>query len=120
MPCRNDYPEDNVVVRSEERLHNGVNAARLCGILTTLEAEGKLNSILKRVDWKEAGTSLQDLESWWAEHKAIDAKRRKKEAAEALRRKKAEAERQTALDLQKKPWAEMTARERRIFAKYTK
>ena len=75
--------------------------AMLCGILDLMDngpllasdSKGRpqmvrLNDLLEMVDWKEAGVTVEQVLSWWAEHQEKDRQRRAREAAtrEARRR----------------------------------
>lgn len=68
--------------------------ARMCGVLTVLEAKGHLKQTLDQVDWAEAGVSKDGLLEWWDTHKKQDAKRRKEDA----KANKAAAEAKAAYD----------------------
>lgn len=107
MPCRDDYPREILV----EKLHDGVNAARLCAIMACLEGKEALTKVLDSVDWNEAGTSRSRLEKWWIDHKKIDADRRESERKELVRKKRAKS-------LANKPWKDLTQKERDLVQRY--
>jgi hypothetical protein len=78
----------------------------LCGVLTALEADGKLQDTFDRVNWTEAGVRQENVERWWAKHKESDAARK---LAESVQRREDEKwRRRRALAL-----AKLTPAERR-------
>lgn len=88
MPCI--VTEDEKAYHRREaarrRKDEHIPAAALCGILHALESDGKLEEILRTIDYKEAGVARRDLEAWYLNHKREDAKRRAREKAEANRK----------------------------------
>lgn len=84
MPCQSDYPPGYSM--QDER-----PAKILCAVLTVLESRGKLEKVLARVDWKEAGVSEKHARAWWGAHKAADKARRRNEKLEKERRVIADA-----------------------------
>jgi hypothetical protein len=61
--------------------------AMLCGVFSLLEAGFEshgitfyLQAVLEKVDWAEAGVSMTQAKAWWADHKAHDEARKRKEA----------------------------------------
>lgn len=109
MPCNSDYGDNNI--RYEERLHDGVNAARLCGILQVLKAHGLEQKVLDEVDWKEVGTTRHKFDRWWAHHQKADLARKEREA-------RVKNEKKQARKLANKPWADLSKPERALVLKY--
>ena len=65
-------------------------SAALCAVLTVLEENGGLDSVFNLADWEEAGFPEEWLRGWWADHKAQDERRRKREALDRARKAKAD------------------------------
>ena len=90
MPCR-DGMED--VRRREDAERRAIVEASLCAVLTVLEADDDaFASMLKKIDWKEAGVTKRQFLTWWEDHKEWDRKRREavaKQVHEAKVRKDA-------------------------------
>lgn len=84
MPCSSDYGP-SIHTEYVEKEHDGKMAARLCAVLTTLEARGWLHQTLDNIDYKEAGITRKSLQNWWNEHKQRDVERRLREQEEARR-----------------------------------
>jgi len=103
MPCEDDWLDEELAERS-------MLSASLCAILSTIEDQTVLKSFFDRIDWMEAGVARGELERWWKEHKAEDARRRK---AEAKRRKRAEERGQSQL-ARETALAKLTAAERKL------
>jgi hypothetical protein len=72
--------------------HQKIEAV-LCAVLTKLEKDDLYLSVLKDVDWKEAGVSATFVDKWWLRHKLEDEKRRLREAKEAERNREKEERR---------------------------
>jgi hypothetical protein len=107
MPCRDGGPD----VVYEEKLHNGVNAARLCAVFKVLESKDLLTKVLDAVDWKGAGVSRTGTDNWWEKHQKIDATRKELKKKERLNMKKAKA-------LSLKSWASLSKAERQLVNRY--
>lgn len=109
MPCTNDDYSTN-----DERTyyHNGKMSARLCAVFSVLEKAGKLDSVLAKIDWREAGVSRKSTETWWKTHKQLDAERRKRE--KERRAEKAQANKIA----ETKRVSDLTPDERRLLQRY--
>lgn len=95
MPCYDErsspsYIYDNELKPIQKKLAKV--EAMLCGVLTVLEGfdagNGKLSNVLQNIDYKEMGVTRTQVEQWWTNHKAEDA-RRKAEEFNRKRREKA-------------------------------
>lgn len=80
MPCRNDGYECETVYYDISRLE-----AMLCGLLSVIEGNNQLESVLKKVDCREAGIKNNDIIDFWTEHKKKDKLRKEREAKEKAR-----------------------------------
>ena len=77
MPCRTEEPYEVKPKKPMETVH-GLEAA-LCGILTAVEKGNNLEWVMAHFDAKEAGISMDEVDMWWAKHKAKDEIRRQLE-----------------------------------------
>lgn len=101
MPCR-DGMED--LRRSEEYAERALIRASLCAVLTVLESDdAAFASMLKKIDWKEAGVSKREFLTWWEDHKEEDRVRRER-MAEQLRE----------IKIRKEALAKLTPEEKKI------
>ena len=80
MPCLNNYgnDSDHADLRELANLR-----ATLCAVFRVLEEHGQLEKLLKKLDYKEAGLKRKQITSWYAEHKALDDRRRAQAVAAA-------------------------------------
>lgn len=86
MPCLSYEPiSDSVAntlnkaeqeVKKATRERNNFEAA-LCAVLSVCESENI--NVIDMIDYAEAGITKKQVESWWKNHKAKDAKRREAE-----------------------------------------
>ncbi len=115
MPCR-DYYDDHpgAYYESEVRgLQKQVSFAEsaLCQVLVALERAVLVGvDPLDMIDYKEAGITRAELEKWWINHKALDAKHRAEEAA----KKKAVVEKREKARKKKAILAKLTDEEKAI------
>lgn len=114
MPCFDG--RDSVRTEYQEMIHNGKNAARMCGILKVLETKGILTKVLDAVDWKDAGVTRKGFDKWWADHKKHDAFRKKEE--EAARKRKAEEAKKYRL-LKAKKGSDLTKEDLKFLLNYS-
>jgi hypothetical protein len=77
MPCRTD--EDQPPVNPVTLTGVADLEAALCGVLTLTDSTGQTNNLLGKVNWTEAGVTRAQVEKWWADHKAADQARLKRE-----------------------------------------
>lgn len=88
MPCY-EPPDPDHPVKNPNTSHL---TAYLCGVLTVLEAQNILPSILTQINEMEMGLTRADLVNWWHKHQDDDRRRRVRErqdaAAETERRRK--------------------------------
>lgn len=91
--------------------HSGVMAQRLSAILLTLEEMGKLDLVMKKVDWQAHGVSRLATEDWLADHKKVLAKMG---AAKAVQDK----ELAKCAVLLEKPVGKLKPRERELLRKH--
>jgi hypothetical protein len=85
MPCLDG--RENIHTEYVERLHDGVNAARLCAVFSVLEKQGLLEEVLRNANWQGSGVSSASTMQWWEEHKARDRRRILREEQEIQRRR---------------------------------
>lgn len=100
MPCRDyydDHPDQYFKDVTEPALKKQISFAEsaLCQTLaafakflseTSSEFGGKVDeNPLNYIDYGEAGITRKELEKWWKEHKALDAKHREAEALKKAR-----------------------------------
>ena len=115
MPCR-DYYDDHpsAYYESEVRgLQKQVSFAEsaLCQTLAALERTVLIGvDPLDLINYKEAGITRTELEKWWTNHKALDAKHRAEEAA----KKKEAAAKKAKAKKKKELLAKMTDEEKEI------
>jgi hypothetical protein len=115
MPCR-DYYDDHpgAYYESEVRgLQKQVSFAEsaLCQVLAALERAVLVGiDPLDMIDYKEAGITRAELEKWWTNHKALDAKHRAEEAA----KKKEAAEKRAKSKKKKELLSKMSAEDKEI------
>lgn len=95
MPCYDgrDRGEEMAQIASGERVRADRAEAMLCAILTQLEKDNLLATVMSVANWDEAGISHAYAHDWWEKHKAMDEFRRKKEA-DAIARRLAKEERE--------------------------
>lgn len=109
MPCRDyydDHPEQYYKDVTEPALKKQVSFAEsaLCQTLAAFDRvlydvanriPGELRTIncLDLINYEEAGITRRDLEKWWKEHKALDARHREEEARKKALAKLTAAER---------------------------
>lgn len=109
MPCRSE-PEDhpdhpNYLLRrhivdscqceqcnnrnkQQDATKNQLLTQFLCASMSAIEEHCQdIEYFFKNVDFKECGTTVQSLLSWWNEHKKEDIKRREKERNEEEKHK---------------------------------
>lgn len=109
MACRNDYPTS---VDESVYYHNGKMSARLCAVFTVLEKAGKLEDVLSKIDWHEAGVSRKGTEKWWRSHKQLDAERRQRKK----QREKEEAQARKIASTKKV--GDLTADDRKLLQRF--
>lgn len=93
MPCYDgrDRGEEMVQIASGERARAERAEALLCAVLTQLEKDNLLATVMSVANWDEAGISYAYAHDWWEKHKAMDEVRRKKEAEYLARNAEKEA-----------------------------
>lgn len=78
MPCY-DGRDSNHSVEYVEKIHDGVNAARLCAVFTVLQREGILERVLRAAMWDHAGVTRINTINWWVNHQERDRRQREAE-----------------------------------------
>jgi hypothetical protein len=73
MACEGGPSYQDIEAAEDERR---LAVAALCGILSSVPDP---KSILKKVDWEEAGISMWGVLNWWHGHQKKDRQRRKAE-----------------------------------------
>jgi len=99
MPCTDGgytVEQERAIAREEK-----VVRAALCALLSAFEKRG--SNPFAFIDYKEAGFKVEELESWWSQHKKIDAARRAREEREQQERQ-----------VRNKALAKLTAEEKRL------
>lgn len=86
MPCYDGRNDARCITEYVEKIHDGVNAARLCAVFTVLQQEGSLDRVLRAADWGEAGVTRVNTINWWTQHQERDRKQREAEQAERVRK----------------------------------
>ena len=86
MPCRDyydDHPQQYFKDVTEPALKKQISFAEsaLCQTLAALEIAVGKKTVYDVIDYEEAGITKAALVKWHKEHKLIDAKHRKEEAA---------------------------------------
>lgn len=109
MPETPGYPYIGHAER--DFFHSGVMAKRLSAVFTTLEELGKLDFVLKRVDWQAHGISRLATEDWWVEQQKVIARCK---AAQA----KHDKELERCDVLLQKPLAKLTTKDRELLRKH--
>ena len=71
---------ERVAIGLGERARAERAEALLCAVLTQLEKDNLLATVMSVANWDEAGISYDYAHGWWEKHKAMDEVRRKKEA----------------------------------------
>jgi hypothetical protein len=112
MPCRDFYDDHPSAYYESEvsGLRRQVSFAEsvLCQTLAALEKA--VGNPLDLIDYREAGVTRSELEKWWKNHKALDAKHRAEEAA----KKKEAAEKRAKAKKRKELLAKMSDEEKEI------
>lgn len=92
MPCRNDWPDEELNRRERE---GAFTKAALCALLTAVNNAGFDPLAAKSqiiIDWAEAGVTRKQMAAWWKQHKLEDERRREREAEqERIKKLKQEA-----------------------------
>jgi len=101
MPCRDEYADREMELKEAKKA--AMIEASLCGILRVLDVPYDKEKILELVDWKEAGVTRKEFETWWMGHRRKDQLR--KMAEEEAKRKE---------DVKAKALAKLTPEEREL------
>lgn len=120
MPCLSyepSYTDSRGFEKERLKSDNANLEAALCTALAFIEKSALIDEYISVTDWKEAGITPSQAQSWWIDHKKKDQMRR---AAEL----KAEAKRLAIVEkvaiLQTKTWSELTKTEIKFLSIHAK
>lgn len=108
-PSHPGYPY--IAHAERDFFHSGVMAARLSALFSALEELGKLDYVMKKVDWAAHGVSRVATEDWWVEQQKVLAKCRVAKA-------KHDKELARCNQLLAKPVNKLTKRDRELLRKH--
>lgn len=79
MPCYGPTDREHIAYERQRGgggLISSEMPAVLCAILRIAEEDGTMAELMDRIDWITAGVRRRDVEAWWVEHQARDARRK--------------------------------------------
>lgn len=124
MPCLSyGYDERDSYDSEKAQLKKDIAnlEAALCTAMTFIEKAGYGVIYVTETDWKEAGITPAQVQSWWEDHKEKDRIRRDKEAkAKAAEEKRKRKYEEKVAKLQAKTWSELTKAEIKFLSTHTK
>lgn len=96
MPCEGGYTSEQLLAMENEKRkiarENQLRTQIACAALGYLEANGHMMELEQTIEPDENGFTVKEMRAWWNNHKKEDERRRKREAKEAEKRAKAEAD----------------------------
>ena len=125
MPClsyeTDDFRESFDSQREQLKRDKAQLEAALCTAMTFIEKAGRIGDYVAETDWKEAGVTPAQVQSWWEYHKEKDRIRRYEEAkAKALEEKRLLDIATKVAKLQAKTWSELTKAEIKFLTTHAK
>jgi hypothetical protein len=126
MPCLSyDYdrtaPSIEYAQLEQLKLDKANLEAALCAALSFIEKSGRTENFIAATDWKEAGVTPAQVQSWWEDHKKKDQVRREKEAKAKAEEEKRLLDIATKVEkLKAKTWSELTKAEIKFLSTHSK